>query len=55
MKIYLLLTVMLVALMGCTTTYKGSVKGASNQEPLKSGSTLVSQTGSTHAGAVTLR
>jgi hypothetical protein len=37
---------MFAALTGCTTTYKGSVKGASNQEPSKSSSEFVSQSGS---------
>jgi hypothetical protein len=46
MKIYVLMIVMFAALTGCTTTYKGSVKGASNQEPSKSSSEFVSQSGS---------
>jgi hypothetical protein len=31
MKIYALLIIMLLAISGCTTTYKGSIKGTSDQ------------------------
>ncbi len=32
MKSYALLMMVLLALAGCSTTYKGTVKGASNQD-----------------------
>lgn len=51
MKIYTLLMVMLVVLAGCSTTYKGSIKGANNQQETKTGSTLVlNATGSNPSG-----
>jgi hypothetical protein len=37
MKMYALFVILAVALAGCSTTYKGSVKGAFNQEESKSG------------------
>ncbi len=50
MKIYTLLMVMLV-LAGCSTTYKGTIDGASNQQETKTGSTLVlNTTGSNSSG-----
>lgn len=45
MKIYGFMFLIMVALAGCTTTYKGSIKGASHQEPSKSVSYMVSQAG----------
>lgn len=36
MNIYALLVIMLLGISGCTTTYKGSIKGSSNQEESKS-------------------
>ncbi len=51
MKIYTLLMVMLVVLAGCSTTYKGTIDGASNQQETKTGSTLVlNTTGSNSSG-----
>jgi hypothetical protein len=44
MKISALLIVVIVALAGCTTTYKGSIKGSNNPDASKSGSYNVSQT-----------
>lgn len=41
MKVYALLMIMLLAVSGCTTTYKGTVKGASNQEESKSNTDIV--------------
>jgi hypothetical protein len=52
MKMYALLIVLFVALTGCTTTYKGSIKGASNPEPSKSSSEYVSNpSGASSSGA----
>jgi len=44
MKIYALLMIMLVALAGCSTTYKGSIDGAYNQPETKNGASLVQNT-----------
>jgi hypothetical protein len=44
MKIYALLMIMLVALAGCSTTYKGTIDGASNQQEKKNGISLVQNT-----------
>jgi len=41
MKIYALLVIMLLAISGCTTTYKGSIKGSSNQDASKSNKDIV--------------
>ncbi|NTV67283.1 MAG: hypothetical protein HGB06_06300 [Chlorobaculum sp.] len=41
MKIYALLMITLLGISGCTTTYKGSVKGASNQQESKSNKDIV--------------
>jgi len=56
MKNYALLMVMLVALAGCSTSYKGSIDGASNQQESKTGRTLVQNTaGSNSSGIVVNR
>ncbi|ACD89992.1 hypothetical protein Clim_0913 [Chlorobium limicola DSM 245] len=44
MKIYALLMIMLVALAGCSTTYKGTIDGASNQQEKNNGISLVQNT-----------
>jgi len=44
MKVYALLMIMLVALAGCSTTYKGSIDGAYNQPETKNGVSLVQNT-----------
>lgn len=41
MKIYVLLLVVLLALTGCSTTYKGTIDGASNQQESKKGRSVV--------------
>lgn len=41
MKIYALLMIMLLGIFGCTTTYKGSIKGASNQQDSNSNKGIV--------------
>jgi hypothetical protein len=43
MKHYAFLLLMIVALAGCTTTYKGSIKGAQNQDASKSNRDVASQ------------
>lgn len=43
MKYYALVILAFVALSGCTTTYKGSIKGAQNQEASKSNGNVASQ------------
>jgi hypothetical protein len=45
MKNYALLILVLVALAGCSTAYKGSIQGSNNPEAPKNGSYLVSQSG----------
>jgi hypothetical protein len=52
MKIYMVLVVMLVALSGCSTSLKGSVSGASNQDASKNGSYVASNTVSNQSAAV---
>ncbi|NTW70326.1 MAG: hypothetical protein HGB23_10875 [Chlorobiaceae bacterium] len=49
MKTYALLMIALLALSGCTTTYKGSIKGASNQDESKSNKEMVSNPNNTPA------
>lgn len=44
MNIHALLMIMLVALAGCSTTYKGTIDGASNQQETKNGISLVQNT-----------
>lgn len=41
MKISTLFLIALLALSGCTTTYKGEIKGASDQEESKSAKDIV--------------
>lgn len=41
MKICTLIMIMLLAMSGCTTTYKGSIKGSSNQEESKNSKDIV--------------
>lgn len=43
MKIYAFVIMAIVALAGCSTSYKGSIQGANNPEPSKSGNTVASQ------------
>lgn len=45
MKIYAMMTIMLLAISGCTTTYKGSIDGASSQPDSKSNKNVVINTG----------
>jgi hypothetical protein len=49
MKVYALLMVLLLAISGCTTSYKGSVKGASNQDGSKSSNSIVAHSDETPA------
>jgi outer membrane protein assembly factor BamE (lipoprotein component of BamABCDE complex) len=43
MKIYALVVMAIVALAGCSTSYKGSIQGANNPEPSKSSNSVASQ------------
>ena len=43
MKIYALLIIVLLAISGCSTSYKGSIKGSSNEEGSKSAKDVASQ------------
>jgi uncharacterized protein YceK len=43
MKNYALVIMAIVALAGCSTSYKGSIQGANNPEPSKSSSYVASQ------------
>lgn len=43
MKMYALVMIMLLAIAGCTTTYKGSIKGASDQNKSTSNEEVVGQ------------
>jgi hypothetical protein len=52
MKMYVVLIVMLVALAGCSTSLKGSVGGASNQDVPKNGSYIASHTETNQSGVV---
>ncbi len=52
MKIYALFMVMLVTLAGCSTTYKGTIDGASNQQESKTGRTLVQNTAGTNSSGI---
>jgi hypothetical protein len=51
MKIYALLIMTVVALAGCSTSYKGSIQGSSNTDALK-GSSYVCQAGTGQSGLV---
>lgn len=54
MKIYALLMVMLVALAGCSTTYKGTIEGANDQQEKKNGISLVENTADTNPSGVAI-
>lgn len=54
MKIHALLMVMLVALAGCSTTYKGTIKGAYNPQETKNGISLVQNTAGTNSPGVSI-
>ncbi|NTV16862.1 MAG: hypothetical protein HGB09_05405 [Chlorobiaceae bacterium] len=41
----------IVALAGCSTSYKGSIQGNNNPEASKSSSYVASQTGTSQSGA----
>jgi starvation-inducible outer membrane lipoprotein len=49
MKIYALLMIMLLSIAGCTTTYKGSIKGSANEDGSKSAKDVATQTQDTSA------
>jgi hypothetical protein len=51
MKIYALLIMTIVALAGCSTSYKGSIQGSSNMDTYK-GSSYVCQAGAGQSGLV---
>ncbi|NTV05930.1 MAG: hypothetical protein HGA59_05410 [Chlorobiaceae bacterium] len=51
MKTYALLIMAIVALAGCSTSYKGSIQGNNNPEASKSSSYVASQTGTSQSGA----
>jgi PBP1b-binding outer membrane lipoprotein LpoB len=53
MKIYALLIVMSLAMAGCSTSLKGSVGAAGNQDASKNGSSVASHTGVIQPVAVT--
>jgi hypothetical protein len=52
MKIYMVLIVMMVALAGCSSSFKGSVSGASNQDASKNASYVASHAGTNQSAAV---
>jgi len=54
MKIHALVMVMLVALAGCSTTYKGTIEGANNQQETKNGISLVQNTADTNPSGVAI-
>jgi outer membrane protein assembly factor BamE (lipoprotein component of BamABCDE complex) len=53
MKIYALFIVVIVALAGCSTSYKGSIQGSSNPDGSKSGSYVASQTAANQSNVST--
>lgn len=52
MKIYTVLMVMLVALAGCSTSLKGSVGAAGNQDASKNGNSVASSTATNQSAVV---
>ncbi len=50
MKIYALLIIAIVAMAGCSTSYKGSIQGANSPDASKSSSYVVSQAGTSQSG-----
>lgn len=53
MKIYTVLMVMLVALAGCSTSLKGSVGAAGDQDASKTGNSVASYTAANQSAVVT--
>jgi hypothetical protein len=52
MKSKALLLVILVALAGCSASYKGDIKSINHSDPAKNGRYIVSQTGTTPSDMV---
>jgi PBP1b-binding outer membrane lipoprotein LpoB len=55
MKGYALLILSIVALAGCSTSYKGSIQAANTTEASKSNTAIVSQAGTDQPGSVAVK
>ena len=50
MKIYALVIMAMVAMAGCSTSYKGSIQGSNSPDASKNSSYVVSQAGTSQYG-----
>ncbi|NTU68606.1 MAG: hypothetical protein HGB02_06980 [Chlorobiaceae bacterium] len=55
MNIHALFILVLLGLAGCTTTYKGSLKGTSNQDEQKRENYSASQSEARHSGTAQVK